>query len=260
MPTNVVVPELCVITSIGMDHTDLLGDTLELIAAEKAGILKPGVPVVLGCLPPEAERVIVARAAELGCPVHRVLDRFGRDRNDYPTCRLSGENQRLNAATAVLALETLGPRFVISAEALRQGLNSVVWAGRWDERQICGRRLILDSTHNEEGLPLSEKPAGGADRADGRTPDRGDRHPGVNVGLRTLLPAIADFAPEIVLLRPKQPRACSWESMEAAIPAGFSGIVRRGVLEDLFPGGEPHLNRESVWSRGCGHRINLSDR
>src|SRR5215468_4841731 len=70
--TNVVAPAVCCITSIELEHTDLLGDTLAAIAAEKAGILKPGVPAVCGDLPGEALVVVERRAAELGCTLARV--------------------------------------------------------------------------------------------------------------------------------------------------------------------------------------------
>ena len=74
--TNILIPRACVITSIGLDHTEMLGDTLEKIAFEKAGILKPGVPLALGLVPPEAESVIRARAEEVGAPVFSVRERF----------------------------------------------------------------------------------------------------------------------------------------------------------------------------------------
>jgi dihydrofolate synthase/folylpolyglutamate synthase len=152
--TNVVQPQLCVITSIGMDHMELLGDTIEKIAAEKAGILKPGVPVVIGRLPAAAEAVVRARAQELNCPVNSVVERFGEELSDYPSCGLAGDYQRLNAATTVLALEVLAKRFKVTPEDQRRGLESAVWAGRWDERNFGARRFILDATHNEEGIPF----------------------------------------------------------------------------------------------------------
>lgn len=232
--TNVVQPDLCVVTSIGMDHTELLGETLEAIAGEKAGILKAGVPVVLGCLPAVAERVIRERARTLHCSVFSVPERFGSDRSTYPHCGLAGENQRINAATAVLALECLSARFSISPESLKKGLSEVVWAGRWDTRMVAGRPLILDATHNEEGVPFLRAQLAALVARTGRRPTvvtgvLGDRRAGA------LLPAIAEWAGEILLLRPKQPRASSWESMEAVIPAHFGGAVKRCSIEELFP-------------------------
>ncbi|MFW6353359.1 MAG: bifunctional folylpolyglutamate synthase/dihydrofolate synthase [Verrucomicrobiota bacterium] len=232
--TNVVQPELTIITSVGLDHTEFLGETHAAIAAEKAGILKAGAPVVIGQLPAEAEAVVRARAAELGCPVHSVRERFGETLEAYPVCGLAGDYQRLNAGVAVLATEVLQARFPVPPAAVEAGLAQVEWAGRWDRRDVAGRTLVLDSTHNEEGAthlhaqlarlvaetgqrPLVVAGALGAARA------------------QALLEAVAGFAREIHLLRPKQPRACSWEALEEAVPASFTGPVRRRALEEIVP-------------------------
>jgi len=106
--TNVVLPALCIITSIGFDHMEFLGNTLPEIAREKAGIIKPGVPVVIGHLPPEAEAAVRAVAAECNAPVHSVREIFGDDLAQYPQTRLEGSHQRINAATATLAVRVLG--------------------------------------------------------------------------------------------------------------------------------------------------------
>lgn len=243
--TNVVEPALCVITSIGFDHMDLLGDTLEAIAAEKAGILKPGVPVVLGCLPPEAEAVIRARAEALGCPLHTVPERFGRDLEQLPACALPGRFQRLNAATATLAAEVLAARFDLTPDTIGRGLQTATWEGRWDRRFFGGRELILDATHNEEGIPFLREQLSALVARTGQRPivvtgTLGHRR------AEALLPVIAEWAREIHLLRPKQPRACTWEELEAAIPPAFAGPVFRRELSDLFPrAGEIRLGAEN---------------
>jgi dihydrofolate synthase/folylpolyglutamate synthase len=147
--TNICAPEVCVITSIGFDHQEYLGPTLAAIAAEKAGILKPGVPVVVGDVPPEAEAVIVARAREVGAPVHFVRDRFAAG---LPETNLAGEHQRRNAGAALLACE-LATRLPVDDAKARAALRSVEWAGRWQEFRLAdGRRLIVDGSHNEEGI------------------------------------------------------------------------------------------------------------
>ncbi len=233
--TNVVQPALCVITSIGLDHTEFLGNSLGEIAAEKAGIFKPGVPVVLGRLPPEAEAVIRERAAALHCPVVTVVERFGNDLSRYPQSRLEGDYQRVNAATAILASEVLADRLPTSPEAQAAGLESVQWAGRWDRRSLDGRSLILDATHNVEGSGYLRQNLAQLVK------DEGGRRPIVVTGTlgasraEALLGAVCDFSREIYLLRPKQPRACSFEELEGAVPEGFTGSVRRAVIEDLFP-------------------------
>ena len=97
--TNVVEPELSIITSISFDHMEMLGDTLAKIAAEKAGIIKPGKPVLIGCLPEEAEAVIRSVAAERGAALYAVRDRYTDA--DLPATNLAGRFQRWNAAVAV---------------------------------------------------------------------------------------------------------------------------------------------------------------
>jgi len=232
--TNVLRPALCVITSIGMDHTDLLGDTIEAIAAEKAGILKPGVPVVLGRVPAAADNVVRARARELGCPVLSVAERFGEDLAEFPACGLPGRFQRLNAATVTLAVECLRSHFELPPAAVARGLADARWEGRWDCREIDDRNLILDATHNEEGAPfLRQQLAELVERTGVRpiilTGTLGARR------AESLLAVVAELAREIRLLRPKQPRACSWEELEAAIPRSFSGPVVRSELATLVP-------------------------
>jgi dihydrofolate synthase/folylpolyglutamate synthase len=144
--TNVVEPELSIITSISFDHMDLLGDTLAKIATEKAGIIKPGKPVLIGCLPEEAEAVIRVIAAERGSPFYTVRERFREA--DLPETNLAGHFQRWNAAVAVYATELLAERFPVqSTEALMQ----IDWPGRWQKIEVAGRTLILDATHNPEG-------------------------------------------------------------------------------------------------------------
>ena len=92
--TNIVRPEISVITSISLDHTELLGDDLPAIAREKAGIIKEGRPVVLGCLPKEAENTIREIASQRNAPVHSIAEQFGNTSLDYPLTNLHGDYQR----------------------------------------------------------------------------------------------------------------------------------------------------------------------
>ena len=92
--TNVVEPEVSVITSIGMDHCEMLGNTLGAIAGEKAGVIKDGRPVVVGRVPPEAEAVIRSIAASRGARVVSVREEFGEDISRYPRTNLEGDYQR----------------------------------------------------------------------------------------------------------------------------------------------------------------------
>ena len=134
--TNICVPEICVITKIGLDHCDWLGDTVEKIAAEKAGIIKKGVPIVLGKNEPEVIAVVKARASEVGAPFFYAPDMA--DESEIPDgFSLEGAFNRENAVTALAALKVL-------KKGSRDGLSNVVWPGRF---QRVGR-FIIDGAHN----------------------------------------------------------------------------------------------------------------
>ena len=142
--TNICRPALAVITRIGLDHCDWLGDTVEKIAAEKAGIVKPGVPVVMGRNAESAVAVVRARAAAVGAPFHYAPDLAGEA--EIPAdFSLAGAFNRENAVTALAALKVLGasgPR--IGPGDCRAGFSRVVWPGRF---QRVGRYLV-DGAHN----------------------------------------------------------------------------------------------------------------
>ena len=140
--TNVCEPELCVITRIGLDHCDWLGDTVEKIAAEKAGIIKPGVPVVLGRNDPSVRAVIESRAREVGAPFHYAPD-LANESEIPEAFPLVGSFNRENAVTALAALRTLfrGGRSLSTAI---EGFRHVRWPGRF---QRIGN-FIVDGAHN----------------------------------------------------------------------------------------------------------------
>jgi dihydrofolate synthase/folylpolyglutamate synthase len=141
------VPVATAITSIALDHTDLLGPTLVDIAREKAGIAKPGVPLFLGPVPPEAEREIRRVAAASGADV-RLL---GPDL-DVPAgpLGLQGEHQRPNAALAVALAEALAAAAgrLLPPAAIAEGLARVRWPGRLER---LAPDLLLDCAHNAQG-------------------------------------------------------------------------------------------------------------
>jgi len=232
--TNIVEPEVAVITSIGLDHCDMLGDTLEQIAGEKAGIIKAGRPVVIGRMPLAAEKVIRAVAAERSSRVVSVAEEFGDDIGRYPETNLEGECQRWNAATASLALRLLAPRWKLTDGLIRLALREVDWPGRWERRIVGGRLVVLDASHNPEGAQV-------LDGNLGRLREETGRRPIVIAGAlgasraAALLPTIARHAKEIHLVVPKQSRACGYGELEALIPRDFSGSVIRDTVEALFP-------------------------
>ncbi len=164
--TNVVRPELCVITPVDFDHEQFLGKSLEAIAGEKAGILKPGVPAVFARQRPEAARVLDQRANELGIPVVRtpelavseleitarsstfsVGQAHGLPGQVLPIrCPLAGEHQVENALAAIAALRCLG----LPDAAIAAGIAAARWPGRL-ERVADHPEIILDGAHNPAG-------------------------------------------------------------------------------------------------------------
>ncbi len=162
--TNVIdFSLLAVITSVSMDHMKFLGNTLEEIAAQKAGIIKTGCRVVSAGQQPEAAGVIAERAAALGCPLSVVENsritsvKYGLEKQRFCygglsglEISLAGKYQIENAALAVEALKALGGQgFPLAEEKLRQGLKQTAWAGRFS---IVGKKpyFIVDGAHNED--------------------------------------------------------------------------------------------------------------
>lgn len=233
--TNIIEPEVCAITSIGLDHCEQLGSTLGAIAGEKAGIIKSGVPVVLGRLPREAEGVIRKIAAERGARVRAIKEEFSEA--NWPTTNLPGDYQRLNAATATLVARTLPGRWRVTAAIVADALQRVDWAARWQRFELEGaRRLILDASHNAEGATVLDRNLAQLVAETGRAPV-------VVVGVlglaraRPLLEVIARHAREIHLVVPAQGRACTAAELRSAIPASFAGTVAESSVAALFPGG-----------------------
>ena len=138
--TNAITPVVAVLTAIDFDHTAWLGDTLAAIAGEKAGIIKPGIPVVSAPQEPEAAEVIARTAAAAGAPLHIVA----APAPESYAVGLAGSHQRLNAALALAALEAGG--IATDEKARRAGLSRVDWPGRF-QRLETGR-IILDGAHN----------------------------------------------------------------------------------------------------------------
>lgn len=254
--TNVIDhPAACAVTSISLDHRDLLGDTLAIIAAEKAGIMKPGVPVAIGAQPAEAEAALLARAAFLGAPVRlrgrdwriapagaglRFEDAAGA--MDLPAPALLGAHQHDNAGIAIAALRAA--ELGVPAAAFGRGMARAEWPARL--QSLRGRlggmlpegwELWLDGGHNP-----------GAGQALAAQLDAWrDRPMHLVVGMKQSKDA-AEF------LRPLLPRAASaWAVAEPgqhlALPveeivAAAGGAARVGprvadALRAIAAGGEP---------------------
>ncbi len=224
--TTVCTPLVTVITSIGLDHQEYLGETIEQIAAEKAGILKPNIPCVIGALPPAAEAVVRARAAAVGAPVHSVRERFG---DDLPVTNLAGAHQRVNAGCALLACELAVRDLPFDSLAARAALREVHWEARWQRVALAdGRTLIIDASHNEEGARALDPLLAGLTK------------PTVIVGATgasraaPLLAVVARHAAAIYLVEAANERALKVDALAALLPT-FSGLARPSRVAELFP-------------------------
>ena len=148
--TNIVTPLVSVITNIQLDHQQWLGDTLAQIAAEKAGIIKAGIPIVTATVEPEALAVIERIATEKRGPLTTSANSEFR----VPGSELSllGEHQKINAALATAVVEVLQKQIPVSKEAIGAGLANVHWPGRLQLITTdAGRKILLDGAHNPAG-------------------------------------------------------------------------------------------------------------
>ena len=146
--TNIVVPKLSLITNVALDHQQWLGDTLEAIAYEKAGIIKEGVPLVHGVTDNGPRRVVRDRAAELGSPCHAIDQDQVEASMVGIELGLQGKHQLTNAAIAMKGMEVLNEEFPVPGSALTHGLSNVEWEGRLQLIRRENQLIILDGSHN----------------------------------------------------------------------------------------------------------------
>lgn len=153
--TNIIRPDLCLITNISFDHTQFLGDTLEKIAMEKAGIIKSGIPVIIGETTPETKPVFIRKANETGAPIFFAEE----DTEDYYPgldCELKGTYQAKNTRTLLSAIRQLQKAgYKLDEQAVRSGFAHVCeltgLRGRWQKLQDSPT-LICDTGHNVGGI------------------------------------------------------------------------------------------------------------
>jgi dihydrofolate synthase/folylpolyglutamate synthase len=257
--TSVASPLAGAITNIALDHQQYLGDTLEQIAREKAGIAKPGMRIVCG------EQAAGPRAViEAVCAAHGALfvDAAAGAAVDAPmtagtltltirtpagtygplTPGLRGRHQAQNALVAVRLLEELSAAGVaVPADAIGRGLRDARWPGRLDWRRLPdGRRVLLDAAHNEAGAAalaayLREAVAGGRQPlVFGAMRDK-DR----SAMLRRLLPC----ASRVVLTAPPTPRAAAPDAISSEVLAIDPGA-------DVLVARDPEAALEAAWSAG----------
>jgi dihydrofolate synthase/folylpolyglutamate synthase len=151
--TNIVTPLASVITNIQYDHQKWLGETLATIAGEKAGIIKPGVPIVTGADAPDALRVIGETARERNAPLTVVSPAESQlPPLDALPLPLLGRHQKMNAAVALAAVRALAAKIPVMPEAIHAGLSRVHWPGRLQlVARPSGQRILLDGAHNIAG-------------------------------------------------------------------------------------------------------------
>jgi len=203
--TNAVQSDVSVITPIALDHEKWLGNTLVEIAGEKAGIIKPGVPVVSAPQQPQAEEVIRARAAECGSPVQ-----FINEIHKSSPVALRGEYQKQNAAVAIAAIRAANIQ--LGKKAIVRGLAAIEWPARfqkWDER------TIIDGAHNPDAAHILAQTWRSV---------FGDRKPTLVLAvlsdkdLRGICEALAPIAGSVLLPKIRSERAVAPEELAKIFP------------------------------------------
>jgi dihydrofolate synthase/folylpolyglutamate synthase len=247
--TNVVTPLVSVITNIDLEHTEFLGTTVEQIAAEKAGIIKPGVPVVTAAAQPDAIAVLVRDAARHGAPLYRLPKDFGPEQvrsgpvqhfdhrgisGTYRDLAISmrGRYQVNNACLAVAAIECAANRGIIVPEAaVREGLARTVWEGRL-ERVAERPDLYLDGAHN---------PASAAMLAEALTELKGSYGRLVLVlgilqdkDIPGIIGPLARLADRIIVTSPHYARAAEVGALAAAVRPVHPAVADAPTVEDAI--------------------------
>ena len=221
--TNVVTPKLSIITTISKDHCAILGNTLEAIAREKAGIIKNKVPVLIGSLPNSATSVIENIAKEKNATLSQI-DKV-KDKS-FPSTNLKGSYQRQNASLALQASKLLKDEIAIKEELCIEALQKVEMIGRW---QIidASPKIILDACHNAAGATCLQENL-----------ETLDEKPEIWVGIlgEDRAPEIMDVvqsnAQSIKLFVVNQPRACSFSFLRSLIPKSFEGPILDSNLKE----------------------------
>jgi dihydrofolate synthase / folylpolyglutamate synthase len=243
--TNIVTPIAAAIVSIDFDHQAQLGTTLTSIAEEKAGVIKPGIPVVCGPLPAEAmaviERVCLAQRARL---IKTAGNRTLADRVASMPLALRGAHQRANAAVAVALLEavdadaTQGLR--VDAEAIRIGLTTAAWPGRLERFESGDCPVLLDAAHNPAGARalasyLRETEPNRVTLVFGAMQDK---------AIDEMLEALVPVALEILCTTAPSPRAAA--ASDLAERAARFGVPARVVDDPIAAVGEACASKRTV--------------
>ncbi|MFQ5850832.1 MAG: bifunctional folylpolyglutamate synthase/dihydrofolate synthase, partial [Candidatus Binatia bacterium] len=241
--TNLVAPGVSIITTISKDHEAYLGSNLDSIAREKGGIIKAGIPVICGYLPPDATVLLQRMAAAKGSASYFL----GRDFSiasredglfDYEGLwwdltdlfiALRGEHQRHNAAVALAALEVTQAEVPVSATAVREGLETVFWPARF-EVVLHHPTVILDGAHNSQGIEALVKEVGiflGGKRVKllfGAMKDK---------DWSSMLQGLSKVSAEVILTRIPMDRSADPNNLRSAISADIPVAVIDDPLEAI---------------------------
>ena len=295
--TNVITPLVSVITNVSMDHEQYLGNTLAAVAFEKAGVIKPGIPVVAGLAADESLAVVAQVCAERKAPLFLLGRDFDAVRGPEGSweyrgidhghslgnlhCRLKGGYQLGNAALALAALETIAIILPVSGEAIRQGLLSVSWPGRLEyfcladgkpvecpaegaTGQPSLRRYLLDGAHN---------PAGVESLRDALVSEFGYGHLILvwacmgDKDVAATLTTIAPLAERIIFTRPESERLATPEQLAAILPeedrskAQSAPTVKEALTlaADLAQSGDLICVAGSLYLVGAARKILLGE-
>ncbi|HKI69088.1 MAG TPA: cyanophycin synthetase, partial [Verrucomicrobiae bacterium] len=156
--TNIVTPLASVMTNVQLDHQPWLGDTIEKIAVEKAGIIKAGVPVLTAADEPSVLTVIEETARSHNAPLTIVGQGPRLKAAGMAALSLLGEHQKINAALALATVDSLQKQIPVAAEKIREGLATINWPGRLQLIETSTRqRILLDGAHNVAGAQVLRK-------------------------------------------------------------------------------------------------------
>jgi dihydrofolate synthase/folylpolyglutamate synthase len=224
--TNVLSPLVTAIVSIDFDHQAQLGGTLTSIAREKAGIAKPGVPMVLGAVPDEARNAILETCARAGAPVIDADDGETRQRVAALPLALAGAHQAANAAVALRVLDELDAQGVrVGSAAVQQALATVRWPGRLETFTVGGRAVVVDAAHNPAGaralaVYLAETEPSGVTLVFGAMRDK---------AVAAMLGAVAPAVRELIATTAPSPRAMP--AADIAALSNAAGVPTRIIAE-----------------------------
>lgn len=258
--TNVITPRVSVITPISYDHQAILGGTLQQIASEKAGIIKPGVPVVIAPQPPEARAEIASRAGALGAPAyHAGSDWHANSAGGITTIAgpwgnlgnlelgLKGPHQATNAGAAVMALWLLDSQKFEEIDANSAGLQRANWPGRYETVQRSPT-VIVDGAHNGASMAVLSHAL---------LEDYPDHEFVVILGsyidkdLAAMLGELQRLQPALITTRSSSPRARDpSEILEVAASIDIEGVEQPSVNEAIRAALEPAMPQTVIVATG----------